>query len=371
MLMELSEMRQVRPISLSAVLMTMAASSSYAHHSIAPNFDLDREIVLADAVVTEFRFVNPHVYLSLEVPDERGAVNWRCEMAAASRLKRRGWTAETLVAGQIVSIDGSPGRREDNACRVDTITFADGSTFSRYEGRASAAEVSNALVSEEAAESRPAYLLNGQPNLSGPWVSTQASLDMPDIEPTAAGARAGAGLVRHFDSPTLSCQPMNIIHDWFFQRESNEIFQADDEITLQYGYLDLARTVHLDQSEHPEQLTPSVTGHSIGWWEGDTLVVDTIGFEPGVLFHSGESGFSMHSDQWHVVERFEVGTDRRSLIRTYTFGDPLFMQGAYMGQDLHSLTTEPYVPYGCEELSGENNQRPVDGPAQSPDNNDN
>ncbi len=67
----------------------------------------------------------------------------------------------------------------------------------------------------------------------------------------------------------------------------------------------------------------------------------------------------MHSDQWHVVERFEVIDDGRTLTRSYTFEDPLYMQGSYTLQDTASLTTEPYVPYGCENLSGDNNVRRV------------
>ena len=181
---------------------------------------------------------------------------------------------------------------------------------------------------------------------------------MPSVESTAAGARAGAGMVRHFDSPALRCEPMNILHDWVFERESNDIYQDEDTITLQYGYLDQIRIIHLDQSEHPAQVSPSGTGHSIGRWEGDTLVVDTVGFEPGVLYHVGQAGFPMHSDQWHVEERFEVSADGRTLTRAYTFEDPLFLVSSYSGQDTHSLTTEPYVPYACENLGGRNNERP-------------
>ena len=332
----------------------------HAHHAVAPNFDLAQEIVLTDAVLTEFKFVNPHVYLYLEIPDEQGEfAEWRCEMAAASRLKRRGWTSASLVPGQVMDIAGSPGLREDNVCHVDKITLADGSTLSEFAGRPTADEVSNALVSVTGAQSRPAYLANGQRNLSGPWVATQQSLEVAAIEPTAEGEQVGLGLVRHFDSPALRCQPTNIVYDWIFERESNEIYQQDDIVTLQYGYLDQQRAIYLNQAEHPADLTPSVAGHSIGWWEDDVLVVDTIGFLPGVLSYVGRSGFSMHSDQWHVTERFEVSEDGRTLTRTYTFDDPLYMQGSYTQQDSASLTTEPYVPYGCEDLGGENNVRPV------------
>jgi hypothetical protein len=52
--------------------MTLGAASAYGFHSVAPNFDMDQEIVLAGAVLTEFRFVNPHVYLFLQVPGDQG-----------------------------------------------------------------------------------------------------------------------------------------------------------------------------------------------------------------------------------------------------------------------------------------------------------
>ena len=344
---------------LSVILLAVATPQALAHHAINGNFDLQRDVFLADAVLTEFKFVNPHVYVYLDVTDDEGAVtNWRCEMAAASRLRRRGWTAESLVPGQIMSIDGSPARREENVCHVGMIILEDGTTLSEYDGRPTAEEVSGGLVSEDAARSRPTHLPNGQPNLRGPWVSTQASLDPPAVEPTPEGARLAEGRVRHFDSPALRCETINIVYDWVFERESNDIYQDDDRITLQYGYLDLVRTIHLDRSEHPEDIEPSATGHSIGWWEDDTLVVDTIGFAPGVLDHLDWPRFRMHSDQWHVVERFRVSPDGRTLSRTYTFDDPLYMHGTYSGEDTHSLTAEPYVPYACEDLGGRNNLRP-------------
>ena len=74
----------------------------------------------------------------------------------------------------------------------------------------------------------------------------------------------------------------------------------------------------MDGRSHPATLSPSYYGHSIGWWEGDTLVVDTIGFNEG--FWLDRRG-SPHTEQLHTVERFtrkdeanmqyEV-TDRRS-----------------------------------------------------------
>ncbi len=329
-----------------------------AHHAIAGNFDMSRHLVLEDAVLTDFRFVNPHVYIYVDVPGEGGSTEaWRCEMSAANHLRKRGWTADTLQPGQEMTVDGSPARREENVCHVGLITLPDGSTLSGSVGRPSAELVQGTLVLAEDAEARPGVLPIGQPNLGGPWVATVESLDMVSVDATPEGAQAGAGLVRHFDSPALECEPTNIVLDWIFEREQNDILQTADTVTLRYGYLEQVRTVHLDQAEHPENLEPSRLGHSIGWWDGDVLVVDTAGFEPGVFDYAGELGFTMHSSEWHVVERFSISDDGLTLTRDYTFSDPLYMEGEYSGSDTASLTDEPLVPYGCEELSGENNLR--------------
>lgn len=341
---------------LAIVLAVAFTSDARAHHAIAGNFDLSTHIVIEDATLTDFRFLNPHVYLYLDVPDADGGITrWRCEMAAATRLKRRGWTAESLQPGQQLSVEGTPAWREANLCHVDVIRLADGTEISEFAGRPSAAEVDGILA--EAAGARPRYLANGQPNLSGPWVATSESLEMPDIDPTPAGAAAAEGTERHFDSPALRCLPANPLLDWIYEREVNDIEQFDDRIVMQYGYLEQERTILLNEDSHPEDLEPSVFGHSIGHWEGDELVVDTVGFLPGVLDHTTNVEFTMFSDQFRVTERYSVSPDGLTLTRRYTFSDPLFMEGAYSGEDTVSLTTESYGGYGCEDLGGANNVR--------------
>ena len=143
-----------------------------------------------------------------------------------------------------------------------------------------------------------------------------------------------------------------------FAAEINEIHQDDDQITLQYGYMDLTRTVKLNLSEHPNDIVPSVAGDSIGWWEGDTLVVDTVGFEPGVLSPLERGRHVMNSDQLHVVERFKLGPDGQSLLRAYSATDAEYFIGSFAGENTLIPSSDNYVPYNCIELSGKNNQRP-------------
>lgn len=61
------------------------------------------------------------------------------------------------------------------------------------------------------------------------------------------------------------------------------------------------RTVYMDGRSHPEDLRPTNYGHSVGWWEGDTLVVDSVGFNED--FWMDRRGLP-HTEQLHTVERF-------------------------------------------------------------------
>ena len=81
------------------------------------------------------------------------------------------------------------------------------------------------------------------------------------------------------------------------------------------------RTIYMDGRSHPATLSPSYYGHSIGWWESDTLVVDTIGFNEG--FRLDRRG-SPHTEQLHTVERF-TRKDEANMQYEVLFDDP----GAY------------------------------------------
>ena len=81
------------------------------------------------------------------------------------------------------------------------------------------------------------------------------------------------------------------------------------------------RTIYTDGRSHPEDLTPSYYGHSIGHWAGDTLVVDTRGFNETFWFD--RSGLP-HTDQLHMIERF-TRTDSKTIQYRVTIDDP----GAY------------------------------------------
>src|SRR5437870_3032569 len=101
-------------------------------------------------------------------------------------------------------------------------------------------------------------------------------------ELTPQGEQMAANFKRE-DNPRFRCETTSIIFDWTFDGPVNRITQNKDTILVEYGQFGLKRTIYMGLKDHPQNVKPSRAGHSIGRWEGDTLVVDTTGFAPGYL----------------------------------------------------------------------------------------
>lgn len=81
------------------------------------------------------------------------------------------------------------------------------------------------------------------------------------------------------------------------------------------------RTIYVDGRDHPKHLEPSYYGHSIGHWAGDTLIVDSLGYNESFWFD--RTGLP-HTEQLHMIERF-TRTDSKTIEYEVTIDDP----GAY------------------------------------------
>lgn len=96
-----------------------------------------------------------------------------------------------------------------------------------------------------------------------------------------------------------------------------EIIQAPDKIAILQEEGRTRWVIHMN-GEHPKDLTPSYFGHSLGRWEADTLVVDTV----GVRASDGMFGFGMRSDKARIVSRLRKADGGRKLELTTTTHDP-------------------------------------------------
>ena len=97
-----------------AALALVAVAPAIAHHSPAA-FEPTKTVTLA-GIVKEFRWQNPHSWIDLDVPNDKGAIDtWSVEMTSPTFLLRAGWKASTLKSGDKVSVtvrpmrDGTPG----------------------------------------------------------------------------------------------------------------------------------------------------------------------------------------------------------------------------------------------------------------------
>jgi len=372
-----------------AVASLLAAPAALAHHGFG-NFAMDEDITLS-GVVTKIDFVNPHSWVHFDVTKPDGTkAEYRCELRSATTLRRSGWTPEMFAAGTKITIQGSPDRAEKNACYTSTVTFGDGTVLDRYGQR----------IPAQTTTQRPARLPSGEPNISGDWAVEQlvmtdpagrdgtlvplsrvgqferggvpegqqeipgargtAQAQTPRTAPPGGGGGGGfagrpaveltdAGKAAMAAAPQMSraeraCAAGSIISDWGGE-PVNRITQAAGTVKIEYGKNGRTRTVHMIAA-HPANITPSADGHSIGKWENDVLVVDTVGFVAGTL-----TGTTPHSAQLHVVERFSVDPATTTLKREVTANDPLFWTANFTNSTSMIVSTVPFAAEACADLT--------------------
>jgi hypothetical protein len=379
---------------LASILLALAMPVT-AHHGIS-NWDLNTDTTLTGRIV-RIEFINPHAWLHLESRGAGGKTeSWKCEMRSAHSLRRSGWTQEMFQAGSTITVTGSPERTKPRQCYLSTIRFADGSSMDRYGQR-------QLPVAEKAkvAVSRPARTADGRPNLAGDWAAEQRVMsdprgqlgtlvtlsqaagmkpgELPAGQQAFPGARGspasrasdpvraawdrpipanltavGRKALETFnpatrDNPRLRCEPTGILFDWTFDSVTNRIAQTPARITMQYGHMDLTRTIHLDQRSAPANVKPSRAGYSIGRWEGDVLVVETTHFLAGVL---NADARILHGTKLRITERFELNATTGHLTRRYEAVDPEYFEGASRGTDVVQPADISYAPYRCKDPGG-------------------
>lgn len=170
------------------------------------------------------------------------------------------------------------------------------------------------------------------PDLSGVWLQYGGNVfDLPrDAAPMQPAAKAkfdternghGPNVVIDFASNTdpfiKSCDPLGVPRV-LLANHPFKIVPAAGEIIILYERSHDFREIYMDGRQHPKDLDPSWWGHSIGHWDGDALVIDTVGFNDRTwLDYQGLP----HSDALHVVERYRR-VDHDNLQLELTIDDP-------------------------------------------------
>ena len=108
------------------LLLGVAATPVSAHHAFAAEFDANRPVAMK-GTVTKMEWVNPHVWLHMDVKQPDGSVqNWAFEAGTPNVLFRRGFTKQSLLPGTEVAVDGYQAKDGSRRANGRNLTFTDG-----------------------------------------------------------------------------------------------------------------------------------------------------------------------------------------------------------------------------------------------------
>jgi hypothetical protein len=284
---------------------------------------------------------NPHSYFTVESADENGQpVEWTVQLGSAISISRRGWSRDTLsvndrvVVGVYAARDGRPygllASLENEGVTIPYVRLPNPVTVSTT-------------------------------TIAGKWIVDRSSLadDYPggldqlmnrDLTLTEKG-RVAKDAFSQFseENPELSCvskpTPGGIVYTDIYPIEI-EFIDAGELIMIRSQYFDQERTVYMDGRTHPGAEERSHEGHSIGWWEGDILVVDTANFADNRSPY--QNGIPSGS-QKHVVERYRLRPNGTHMTVEFMLEDPEYLVGSMT--HTRDLVYSPHLemtPFNCD-----------------------
>jgi hypothetical protein len=288
--------------------------AAVAHHSRV-NFDLDAVIEIS-GTVARWQYRNPHAFLHLDVINDEGETErWVVELGSIVNLKQIDMHRDTLAVGDTVTVLANPEKNpRNNYVFFKSLTTDDGRQFA----------FADVFKYSPNAAAKPGE--SGSTDFTGIWdeVATPRSSLITAGPPDYPVTAAGKAILDRYDpaeEPGNTCgedglpKLIRSLYAIVITKDADAYYQ-------EYEFYGVQRTIHMNTRERPADIAPSDYGHSIGWMEGDTLVVDTIGFKPA-KWGIGDGLDS--SEQKRVVERYVLKDEGRLMEVTYTVTDPVYL----------------------------------------------
>lgn len=279
--------------------------SVQAHHSFAI-YDSENPITLS-GVLREHRWTNPHAAVVLIVTNEDGSeTDWVLDQGPVNMLSRQGWTRDTLNPGDLLTVEfdplhsGQPGGllQSWEFTNEPQVELSGAGTILR-EARPDPVQMSDAVAR----------------NFNGVWANASGGIHFDTLRSRSRNGqepplrsefmdqwlqrRADAAAGKATTDPTARCIPAGFPR-FLTMVLPGEILQAEHQMNWYAEFGEAVVRIYLDGREPPNDLVPSFNGFSTGEWEGNTLVVNTIGLRGDTLVDT--TGVP-HTDQLTVNMR--------------------------------------------------------------------
>ena len=316
--------RQV-PYFLLTVMLLVVVAPTLAHHSFPAEFDKSRPGELKGTIVGVW-YKNPHARYRMEVPTADGTTEvWDIQATSVTSLRRAGWGPETLMVGESVRIWGDLGYGDSKKLFMRGMEKSDGSEHLPMGPVRTRSERNRVNASADKdygyAQVNPGHAFD----ISGPWHNGyKFQLTVDDLEPkptpfTAEGKRVFAATESWHDD-ALRCMPLGLPRT-FGSPYAMEIVDAGSHYLVVHEQYNMPRWIRIDGRTLPQDLPASSMGFSVGYWEGNVLVVETTNLTAGTL---DGSLLPMSGEGTRIVERWAFGEDRLTMDRTMTIHDPYY-----------------------------------------------
>ena len=147
--------------------------------------------------------------------------------------------------------------------------------------------------------------------------SQQVVTEPAPYQPWAAAKVLESFNKRAIDDPAALCLPPGLPRAALVGLFPTEIVQTPQRIVIMYEYMNVFRVIRMNGT-HPDDLVPTYMGDSVGRWEGDTLVVDVVGFNDKTWLTGAGT---LHSESLHITERY-TRVDKDRINYDVTIEDP-------------------------------------------------
>lgn len=301
--------KTVVSLAFSLTLFFAVNSSVSAHHSPAA-FDTSTEVIV-NGEITQYRFRNPHVYMTLNVIQDDGSITqMEVEAGAGSVISPLGFTRDAVAIGDRVTVAGNPGRRNPDKLML-------GRELYKEDGHYYPLNISSRSIYEESDETAS--------SLNGTWFSARSSFfaflgSSGGWSLTAKGSEAMAGS-NPLETAQKDCIPLSSPALMFYP-VANTITIADDQVLMSVDWMNSERIIYMDGRAHPDSSISFTHGHSTGQWDGEVLVIDTTNYSkhPMGLSMSLPGGLGKH-----LIERLELNVDGKGITYSGEMTDPEYL----------------------------------------------